>query len=63
MRRVIFEFRLNFWCENWGKFEREICFKIWVNFMYKTQRKKILQRTQDENYTQNFRVNLVSIWK
>lgn len=32
MRRVIFEFRLNFWCKNWGKFEREICFKIWLNF-------------------------------
>ncbi|MGP1505993.1 MAG: hypothetical protein ACTTIM_00780 [Campylobacter sp.] len=59
MRRVNFEFRLNFWCENWGKFEREICFKIWLNL----RRKKSLQRVLNQNYAQNFRVNLVSIWK
>ena len=59
MGRVIFEFRLNFWCENWGKFEREICFKIWLNL----RRKKSLQRVLNQNYAQNFRANLVSIWK
>lgn len=61
MRRVIFKFRLNFWCENWGKFERKFYFEICLNFKCKTQSKKILQRTQYENYTQNFIVNLVRL--